>query len=153
MPAKQHHVRLTPRERAELGRILRQTGGSALAHRRARILLHADGAAPGPRLTDREIAAAVAVDPRTVARVRAAWARDGVTATLRPQPRRPLSRRKLDSAGEARLVALVCAAPPAGHGRWTVRLLARTLVVLEVVDSISPETVRQTLKKTVSNPG
>ena len=65
-------------------------------------------------------------------------------------PARP---RKLDGAAEARLVALACSAPPAGRARWTLRLLADRLVELDVVESVCPETVRQTLKKTCSSPG
>ena len=62
-------------------------------------------------------------------------------------------RRKLDDAQEARLVAVACTEPPAGQARWSLRLLAQRLVELEVVDGISPETVRATLKKTTSNRG
>lgn len=150
---QQHVVRLTPAERTDVGRVIRRTGSSALAQRRARILLHADIGAPGPRLTDREIAAAVAVEARTVARVRARFAADGLAATLAPRPRADRRPRKLDGAAEARLVALACTEPPPGHARWSLRLLASRLVELEVVEGIAPETVRQTLKKTNSSRG
>ena len=99
------------------------------------------------------MAEAVEVSPRTVARVRARFAREGMAAALgRKRPARVYQRR-LDSAQEARLVAIACTAPPAGHARWSLRLLSRRLVALEVVDGISPETVRATLKKTNSSPG
>ena len=62
-------------------------------------------------------------------------------------------RRKLESAQEARLVAIACTEPPPGQARWSLRLLANRLVALEVVDGISPETVRATLKKTRSSRG
>ena len=71
------------------------------------------------------------------------------------QRRRPTGRtfRKLDGAQEAHLIAVACSAPPAGRARWTLKLLAERLVELEVVDAISPECVRTTLKKTTSSPG
>lgn len=153
MPAKQHVVRLTPQERQQVGRMLTRSGAGAHEQRRARILLHADAATDGPRLTDREIAAAVGVTPRSVARVRSQFAQQGLTATLHRRPRADRRARKLEGAGEARLTALACSEPPPGHARWTLRLLADRLVALEVVDSICRETVRTTLKKTASNPG
>jgi hypothetical protein len=148
----QHVVALTPQQRAELGTLLRREDDS-FAQRRARILLHADTGVPGQRLTDVEIAAAVAVEPRTVARVRAQFAREGLAATLARRPRADRRPRRLDGAAEAQLLAVACTAAPGGRPRWTLRLLARRLVELEIVDGISPETVRQTLKKTTSNRG
>jgi transposase len=149
----QHVVRLTPEERSELGGLLRRDAAGTFAHRRARILLHADTGVSGPRLTDREIAAAVAVEPRTVGRVRAQFAAEGLAATLRRHARGDRRPRKLDGADEARLVAIACTTPPGGQKRWTLRMLAKRLVELEIVAGISPETVRQTLKKTTSNRG
>jgi transposase len=146
--SKQHVVRLAAAERAELGRLIRREGASTLAQIHARILLHADVSPAGPHLTDREIAAAVGVEVRTVARVRAQFAREGLAAALHRRSRFDRRPRKLDGAAEARLVALACSDPPAGHARWSLRLLSQRLVELEVVDAISPETVRQTLKKT-----
>jgi transposase len=88
----------------------------------------------------------------TVERVRRRWADGGLDEALRRRPTGP-RRRKLDGAQEARLIAVACAAPPAGHERWTLRLLANRLVDLGVVDGIAPNTVRATLKKTTSSPG
>ncbi len=153
MTTKQHIVRLTAAERQRLGRMIRRTGTSAHAQRRARILLQADTGVTGPRLTDGEIAAAVAVDPRTVARPRRQYATVGLDATVQRRPRGDRRPRKLEGEPEARLVALVCSEPPPGQARWTLRLLSQTLVALEVVDAVSPETVRTALKKTVSNHG
>lgn len=150
---KQHRVWLSPAERTEVGGLIRRDGASALTQRRARILLHADAGITGPRWTDTEIGAAVGVEPRTVARVRAQYAREGLAATLARRPRGDRRPRKLDGAAEARLVALACTDPPAGHARWTLRLLAERLIELEVVDGIAPETVRQALKKTNSSRG
>ncbi len=145
---KQHFVRLTSDERAELGGLIRREGGSTFAQCRARILLHADTGVSGPRLTDVEIAAAVGVEPRSVARVRAQYVAEGLAATLKRRPRADRRPRKLEGAAEAQLVAIACTKAPAGRDRWSLRLLAERLVELDVVDGISPETVRQALKKT-----
>jgi len=150
---KQHRVCLSPAERREIGGLIRRDGAGALTQRRARILLHADAGVAGPRLPDVEVAAAVGVEPRTVARVRAQYAAEGVAATLARRPRGDRRPRKLDGDNEARLVALACTEPPPGHARWSLRLLADRLVELEVVDGIAPETVRQALKKTNSSRG
>jgi transposase len=150
---KQHYVQLTAADRAELSRLIRREHASTFAQTHARILLLADNSQIGAHLTDREIAAAVGVDVRTVARVRSQFAREGREATLVRRPRYDRPRRKLDSAQEARLIALVCGDPPPGHARWSLRLLSQRLIALEIVDGISPETVRQTLKKTHSSRG
>lgn len=150
---KQHIVRLTPAERADIGVHLRREGSSTLTQRRARILLHADAGGGGPRLTDIDVAAAVGVTSRTVARVRSQLVTDGLTAALGRRTRSDRRPRKLAGETEARLVALACAEPPAGHARWTLRLLTARLVALEFVDRVSPETVRQALKKTSSSHG
>lgn len=150
---KQHVVRLSTADRAQVAAVIRRTGATALEQRRARILLHADAAAPGPHRTDREVAAAVAVDPRTVARVRMQYATQGLTAALSRRRRGDRGARAIDGAQEARLVALACSAPPPGHARWSLRLLADHAVRLEIVDAVSHETVRGTLKKTTSSRG
>lgn len=150
---KQHYVRLTPDQRTELGTLLRREHASTFAQTRARILLQADSGQAGPRLTDREIAAAVGVEVRTVARVRSQFAREGLAATLRRRLRADRRPRKLAGAPEARLMQLATSTPPPGHARWTVRLLAARLVELAVIDHVAPETVRQALKKTSSSRG
>lgn len=153
MSRKQHLVRLTPEQRAECAAILRRGTATALVQRRARLLLQADANGSGPRLSDVAIAQAVGVDPRTVARVRMQFATAGFAAASGHGRRTPQPHRKLDGAAEAQLVTLACSAPPAGQARWTLRLLAERLVELEIVEGISPETVRTTLKKTSSNRG
>jgi len=150
---KQHVVRLTPEQRAECAAVLRRGRAAALTQRRARILLATDASQDGPRLTDAEVAAAVQVQPRTVARAREAFCRAGFAVALRGRPRpRPVPP-KLDAVAEARLVALACTTPPAGQARWSVRLLADQAVLVEGIPSVSRELVRRTLKKTRSNPG
>jgi len=165
--AKQHIVRLTTAERNGLRAMLRAGIAPARQLARARILRKADAGVRGPRLTDRQIAEAVEVDPRTVARVRAAFAAlpaeaaagapdeapDRLARVLGRTPSDRVYPRKLDGTAEASLVTLACSTPPAGHARWSLRLLAGRLVELEIVDGISPETVRAALKKTSSSRG
>jgi transposase len=103
----------------------------------------------GPGLSDAETAEALETSPRTVERVRQRLVEEGLDAARtrknrQTPPRRPL----LDGQAEARLVALCCSEPPRGRTRWTLRLLADKLVELEVVESISKDSVRRTLKKT-----
>jgi hypothetical protein len=153
MTYKLHIVRLTPEQRAELEQLIRQAGASAHQQRRARILLLAEARSDRPRLTDAAVAAAALVAPRTVARVRSTFATRGLDAALNRQPRTEVRLRKLEGEAEARLIALTCAAPPPGQARWTLRLLRDRLIELEIVDAVSPETVRTALKKTACGPG
>lgn len=153
MPGKLHVVRLTPSERTELRALVAAGIAPARTQTHARILLKSDTGAAGPRWTDARIAEAVEVSARTVARIRARFATQGLAAALgRKRPDR-MYRRKLDDAQEARLVAVACTEPPSGRARWSLRLLSKRLVELEVVEGISPETVRATLKKTTSSRG
>lgn len=153
MPTKQHIVRLTAEERAATRALIAAGTTPARTLMHARILLKADTGAGGPRWTDAQIADAVEVSARTVTRVRTTFATQGLEAALhRKRPERTYAHR-LARTDEARLVTLACSEPPAGHARWTLRLLAGRLVELDVVDGISPETVRQALKKTNSNRG
>jgi transposase len=123
-----------------------------LAH--ARILLKADAAPDGPAWPDVRIAEAVEVNVTTVERVRERFVEHGLDAALdRKTQARPSRERKLDGQAEARLIALACSDPPPGRARWTLRLLADKLVELEVVATVSTETVRQVLKKTKSSRG
>jgi transposase len=153
MRTKRYRVTLTPDERRSLERLI--SSGSAparkLAH--ARILLKADSPAAQSGPFDAAIAAAVAVSINTVERVRQRFVEGGVEAAL--EPKRPSEPRptKLDGRGEARLIAEACSPPPDGHARWTLHLLADRLVELQVVEAISYETVRRTLKKTCSSRG
>jgi hypothetical protein len=146
VPRHQHHVTLTAEERTDLQTRVRRGAVPALTQTRARILLHADRSQPGRRRTDAQIAEAVGCSIRSVARARAAWTARGMHCLDRrpsAQPPRP----KLDSNQEARLVALSTGAPPAGHARWTLRLLATRAVELDIAESVSHELVRRTLKK------
>lgn len=146
-------VRLPETERAQLHTLIRQGSAQASSLTHARILLQANQGEAGPGWTDAAIAAALEVHPTTVARIRQEYVRAGLEAALhRKMPERQY-RRKLDGEQEAHLIALACGSPPEGRRRWTLRLLAERLVALEVVDTVSHETVRQTLQQTNSNPG
>jgi len=151
---KKFVVRLSQDEREQLMALVKSGKASALKLVRARILLKADQQKRGPAWTDGEIAEAVEVSMKTVFNVRRKWVEHGLDAALeRKPPDAPAKPRKLDGNVEAKLVATCCGPPPKGRAKWTLRLLAAKLVELEAVDSISPETVRQALKKTRSSPG
>jgi transposase len=147
-------VRLSQEEREQLGTLIKSGKASARKLTRARILLKADQQGRGPAWTDAEIADALQVSLKTVFNIRRKWVEYGLDAALeRKQQDGPSKPRKLDGNAEAKLVATCCGPPPKGRAKWTLRLLAAKLVELNAVDSISPETVRQTLKKTRSSPG
>ena len=147
--AKLYRVTLTPVERQELQQMISRGKGAARKLAHARILLQADEAeGGGPRRTDQQIASALDTATRTVERVRERFVEQGLEAALVPARSKRVYARKLDGRREAKLIALACSKPPAGKARWTLRLLADEMVELEVVDSLSHETVRQTLKKT-----
>ena len=150
---KLYRVRSTAEERAQLGELLSRGKAAARTLTHARILLKADEGLDGPRLTDQQVAEALDVNRSTVERVRIRCVEEGFEAALRPRPSRQLHPRKLDGVQEAHLVTLACSPAPKGHGRWSLRLLADRLVELEIVNDISHETVRQTLKKTNSSLG
>jgi hypothetical protein len=144
---KKYIVRLTEEERAVCETTIQNEKGKSEKLRRATILLKADAGGPGWK--DEKISEAVGCSTRTVENVRQAFVLEGFeVALVRKTRTTPPTPRKLDGAGEAKLIAMRLGKLPAGHGHWTLRLLADQLVELEVVESISPETVRQTLKKT-----
>lgn len=142
MPAAKYIVGLTEEERTRLHGLLR--GGKAPVRMvtRARVLLKADQGC-----SDAVIASALDIGLATVSRTRKRCVEEGVERALREAPR-PGARRKLSGKQEAHLVAVTCSAPPAGHARWTLRLLAGKVAELGFAPSISPETVRSLLKKT-----
>ena len=147
MPAKKYIVSLTTEERNQLKALLKRGKVGARVSARARILLHAAEDA-----TDMAIAAAVRVGAATVERTRQKFVEGGLDWALRERPR-PGGTRKLDGKQEAFLVATACSTPPDGRPRWTMQLLADRLVEVQLVDSISDETVRRTLQKTRRSRG
>ena len=146
---KKYHVTLTSEERSELERLISVGKGSAQKLAHARILLKADEAERGPGWSDPQIAQALDVGLSTAWRVRQRFVEEGTAAALVPKPSTRVYARKLDGAGEARLVKLACSKPPEGRKRWTLQLLADRMVVLgHAEDGLSYETVRRVLKKT-----
>lgn len=144
-------VKLSSEEREELERLVNTGHCSAQIQRRARILLKADTSPEGDGWGDEQIARSLDVGRATAERTRKSFVEKGLEETLRPQRVPRLGSRLLDGEQEAKLVTLACSTPPEGCARWTLRLLADEMVRLEYVASISYETVRQTLKKTISN--
>ena len=144
---KKYIVTLTAGERSQLLDLIKKGTLAARKLNRAHILLRADEGA-----TDEAIAAALHIHRTTVERTRQRFVEANLEGALSERPR-PGGKRKLDAKQEARLIATACSAPPEGQKRWTLQLLADELVALEVVDTISDETVRRTLKKTFSSPG
>jgi len=150
---KKYRVTLTEAEREELGQLINKGKAAARKLLHVRIVLKADESEGREAWTDEAIGAALEVSISTIERVRERFVEEGLQAALERKPAQREYRRKLDGEQEAHLVALVCSPPPEDRGRWTLKLLAQKLVELEYVDSIAPETIRQTLKKMNSNPG
>jgi transposase len=149
---KSHLISLDAEERANLEKLVSTGLTSAKRQTHGRILLKADSGPEGPGWADEQISEALEVSVSTVARVRKRFVQEGMKSlSKRPLVRRP-RRLRLDGEQEAHLLALACSPAPQGHAHWTLRLLADKMVVLEHVDSICHETVRQTLKKTRSSP-
>lgn len=144
---KKYIVRLSDEERAVCQEVVKRLKGTSEKVRRAQMLLKAD--ADGPAWIDARIAEAFDCRVQTVESLRKRLVTQGFEQALERKRRETSpTPRKLDGVGEAKLIALRLGKPPAGYGRWSLQLLAEELVVLEVVDSICPETVRKTLKKT-----
>jgi transposase len=141
-------VRLSGEERRQLQEIVDKGSGSKEARRRARVLLKADQSKRGPAWTDERTAEFAEVGLSTVHRVRQRFVEEGFEAAVFRKPASDRQYRKLDGEGEAKLIATACSQAPKGRSRWTLHLLADKLVALGVVESISHECVRQTLKKT-----
>ena len=143
---KKYVVRLSEEERGLCQEIIKNLKGSSQKARRAQILLKAD--ADGPEWPDAKIAEAFGCRVQTIENVRKRLVTEGFELALQGKKREtPPTPPKLDGAAEAQLIAMRLGKPPAGYGHWTLQLLADELVALEVVDSISYETVRVTLKK------
>jgi len=145
---KKYRVTLTADERDELERLLARGKADVRKIKHAQILLKADEADGGPAWPDERIAEAFEAGITTIERVRRRFVEEGLASALSPyRGGKRIYERKLDGAQEAHLIALACSAPPDGRARWTLRLLAQRMVELAYVDTLSHETVRQTLKK------
>lgn len=144
---KKYIVRLTAEERGILREVIRKLKGSSQKVRRAQMLLKADVA--GPSWTDQQIAEAFESRTRTVEKLRERFVTEGFDQTLHGKKReKPATEKILGGKQEAQLIAMRLGSPPKGYANWSLRLLARQLVELEIVPTISHETVRTTLKKT-----
>ena len=148
MNPKKYRVTLTDDERQQLKALTKAGKTSAPKMKRAWILLPADASPDGPGWTDEQICDAYGVGAITVYRVRQQFVEEGFEAVLKRQPKSRHRFRRLDGEQEARLIALACSSPPKGRSRWTLRLLAERFVALGHSESVCPETVRLTLKKT-----
>jgi len=145
---KKYVVHLTDAERETLWSIVKKLSGSSQKVRRAQVLLKAD--ADGPNWTDKKIAEAFSCRTKTVENIRQRLVTRGFDIALNGKKRETPPRSKLfDGEQEAKVIALRLGAPPEGYANWSLRLLAEKVVELELVDSVSYETIRQTLKKTV----
>lgn len=150
---KRYRVTLTEAERRDLQAMVSKGKAAARKLVRARILLLADQADGGPAKADVEIVDALGCARGTVERLRQEFVEEGLDGILHPKPTARTYLRRLDGKAEAHLIAMACGAAPPGRARWTLRLLADRLVALGHVDSVSYETVRQTLKKTTLSRG
>ncbi len=143
---KKYIVRLTDAEREMLSRLVKQRGVSSQKVRRAQILLKAN--ADGPNWPDTEIADAFDCRRQTVENIREHLVTEGLEITLNGRPKSRVRGKILDGEQEAKIIALRLGQPPRGFANWSLRLLAEQAVALEIVESVSHETLRRTLKKT-----
>ena len=148
---KKYIVELTKDERSTLKEIARKLKGTSQKVKRASILLKADACGPG--WTDARIAEAFDCRTKTVENVRQRFVELGFDVALNGKKREtPPTAKLLDGEQEAKIIATRLGTPPKGYGKWTLRLLARKVVELEIVDAVSYQTVRRTLKKTEWEP-
>ena len=147
---KKYVIKLTEDEREYLYKLISVGSASARMLNRARILLKADTGkhSEGGSLIDRKIAPVLETSTATVQRVRERFCRQGLDAALERSVPDRVYERSFDGRAEARLIALACSKAPEGRERWSMRLLADKALELGIVDEVSHETVRKTLKKT-----
>jgi len=153
MPKKLYVVTLTADERSSLQALIAKGKAAAQKRLHAQILLKADVGPEGDGWKDQQIMEAFEVGRSTVERVRQRLVEEGLEAALTRKPQQNRVARKIDGVAEAHLIAAACGKPPEGRKRWTLQLLADRLVVLDLVEAVSYETVRRTLKKTKSSRG
>lgn len=152
MSEKRYIVELSESERTSLIDLLNRERVAARKRRRAQILLKIDAGEHGPGWTDQRAAEAFEVHVVSVQKIRQQFVMEGFDAALdRKRQDPPPRKRVLDEESERTLLALAQGNPPVGRAAWTLHLLAEELVRLEVVETVSHETVRKALKKTRSN--
>jgi hypothetical protein len=147
--AKKYRVTLDAEEREQLRQLLSKGKADVRRLKHAQVLLAADESEGGPAQTDEQIArSSLDAGTATVERVRRRFVEEGLERSLSPyRTSKRVYKAKLDGALDAHLIAIACSSPPQGRSRWTLSLLADRMVELKHVDSLSHETVRQTLKK------
>ena len=145
---KKYIVELTKAECKTLRELISSGKGAARKLARARILLKADSSAGAPNWSDVKISEALDVGRATVERLRKQFVEEGFEAALAQRKSQRNYQRKLNGDAEAHLITLACSKAPEGYSRWTLRLLAESMVTLEYIDQVSHETVRSVLKKT-----
>ena len=144
---KKYFVRLTEEEQAQLKDMVTKGETSAYKIKHANVLLKAD--INGPAWADIKIAEAFSIHVSTVSCIKKRFLEGGLErAITRKKQDYPSNPPKFDGEAEAKLIAISCSKPPEGHARWTLRLIADRLVVLDIIDTVSPETIRNVLKKT-----
>lgn len=148
---KRYVVRLTDGEQEVLNGVVKKRRVSAQKVLRARVLLKAD--ADGPAWTDSAIANAFDCRTKTVENIRERFVTEGFETTLNGKPKSRVRGKVLDGDQEGKIIALRLGPPPRGFANWTLRLLAEQAVALEIVESVSHETLRGMLKKTTSRKG
>jgi hypothetical protein len=148
---KKYVVRLTDRERESLNSLVKKQRVSAQKVLRARVLLKTDGA--GPNWTDAAIANAFDCRTKTIENMRERLVTEGFEITLNGQPKRRVRSKLLDGNQEAQIIALRLGPAPPGFANWTLRLLAEPAVTLDIVETVSHETLRRTLKKITARRG
>jgi len=154
MPLKKYHIKLEADEREQLAKLSRSRNAAAVKVQRAKAMLAMDCSEDGPALSDSKVAKLSALSVRSLQRLRERVCDVGPLGALERKPRlTPPVEPKVTGEVEARMVKIACSKAPDDSSRWTMQLIADRLIELEIVDSISSETVRTTLKKTTLNHG
>lgn len=145
---KKNSIELTQEQRAQLEEVISKGSAKARKIQHAQVLLKIDSGKNGPNWSDQQVKEAFNVSPTTIWRIRQRFLERGMDDAMnrRPQPERP-EKRKITGKQEAELIALSCTEAPAGHSRWSIRLLTKRVIELNIVEEIGRETIRLVLKK------
>jgi transposase len=147
--AKIYKVELTEQEREELFTIIKKGKHTSQAYRNAYVLLNTDESKYSEKVTNIEITRVLKVSMRTIDRIKKRFIEDGFETCLLRKPTTRVYERKFDGDAEAKLISIACSEPPKGFAKWSLRLLANTMIELKYVEYISHETVRTVLKKRI----
>jgi Homeodomain-like domain len=149
-----NNIELTQEQRKQLSDVISTGKAAARTIQHAQVLLKIDGGKDGPGWSDEQVKEAYGASSATIWRIRKRFLEHGLSDAMnrRPQPERP-EKRKVTGEKEAQLIALLCTEPPAGHSQWSIRLIQKNVVELQIVEEVGRETIRLVLKKMNSNPG